>query len=539
MFSICFCSEAWTQSQGTQFYPWSSANRLANRMEIKTADNFLTLSGSSQRYQRSVLELADSIMRSGGGQNEFTAVDIALMQRMLNRFGKDHAGDGRKGFASRGMMKSENDGFRFELNPVLGLQFGSEKTDDGSESVFFQSAGATASGELNGKFSFQVFGAGIREKVPQSIQQYFIDHRVIPGAGDVNYKDKVASYFDFRGNVAAQITPYIRAEFGYGRHFLGNGYRSLYLSDFSPSQLYGKLDTRIWRLNYTNYFSRLAPSYNPDQNKRFDNKYSVMHRLSMNVLPWLQFGIFESIIFSRGGGYDLSYLQPVIFLRSIEQQNGSPDNANLGGDFKITIQKQAQIYGTLLLDEFLKDEVFGGRQWWGNKQGIQLGGKWVDAFGLPNFDLQAEVNNVRPFMYQFRSPLGAYTHYHQPLAHPLGANFREFVGILNYRPHKNWNVFARINYWNQGTDSLSLNFGLDPNVSYNSRIRQHHYPMFAGGKQTGVNGALTISYEPFQDAMIDLSVAGRRNEPVGVTASNSMMVSLGLRLNMYRRDFDF
>ena len=529
------------QSQGTQFYSWSSANHLADRMEIKTADNFLTLSGASKRYQKRVLELADSIVRYQSGSLQFTPVDYALMQRMLDRFGSEEQASLSPRFPDAGFVKSAAAGFKFELNPVLGIQHGMEKDGEESRQVFFQSIGATASGEWKDRFSFQLFAAGIRENVPAFIDDYILAHNAVPGATRYGFKNnEVATWMDLRGNVAAQVTPFIRAELGYDRIKVGNGYRSLYYSDFGPSQLYFKLDTRVWRLNYTNYFMKLSPSADPDFNKALDNKYAVMHRLSMNVLPWLQFGIFENIIFGRSGGYDISYLQPVIFLRSIEQQNGSPDNANLGGDFKITVAKTAQVYGQVMLDEFLLSEVFGDRNWWGNKQGIQLGAKWIDALTIPNLDLQAEFNNVRPFMYQFRNHTGNYTHYGQPLAHPLGANFREMIGVLNYRPLPSWNVNARINYWNQGTDSLGANFGLDPNENYNTRLRSYYYPMFAGGKMRGINGSLTIGYEPFQDAIVELNVSGRRIEPAGnAEARNNLVFSLGFRMNMYRRDFDF
>ena len=50
---------------------------------------------------------------------------------------------------------------------------------------------------------------------------------------------------------------------------------------------------------------------------------------------------------------------------------------------------------------------------------LQLGAKYVDAFGINNLDLQLEMNRVRPFTHSHNDSISNYTHYNQPLAHPL------------------------------------------------------------------------------------------------------------------------
>ena len=55
----------------------------------------------------------------------------------------------------------------------------------------------------------------------------------------------------------------------------------------------------------------------------------------------------------------------------------------------------------------------------------KLGGKYFDAFTVKNLDLQGEMNMVRPYTYTHYDSTANYTHYNQPLAHPLGAGFAE------------------------------------------------------------------------------------------------------------------
>jgi hypothetical protein len=159
-----------------------------------------------------------------------------------------------------------------------------------------------------------------------------------------------------------------------------------------------------------------------------------MHHLDVNVTKGLNIGLFEGIMFGRRDRFDFGYLNPVIFYRSIEQQNGSFDNSVAGLDFKANVKKRVQLYGQLLLDEFLLSEIKKNDGWWANKWAIQAGAKYINVFGIKNLDIQVEMNRVRPFTYGHRDSVANYTHYNQPLAHPLGANFSELIGIVRYQP---------------------------------------------------------------------------------------------------------
>src|SRR6185369_5123142 len=109
-------------------------------------------------------------------------------------------------------------------------------------------------------------------------------------------------------------------------------------------------------------------------------KYAAMHHLDVNIGKSLNIGLFEAIIFGRENHFEFGYLNPIIFYRSLEQQNGSYDNAVAGLDFKANVAKKFQFYGQFILDEFNLEETKKGDGWWGNKYGFQLGAKYIDAF---------------------------------------------------------------------------------------------------------------------------------------------------------------
>ena len=108
------------------------------------------------------------------------------------------------------------------------------------------------------------------------------------------------------------------------------------MSDNAFNYPYLKITTNVWRFKYTNLYAEfqdLKTPYNPDLG--FHKKYGTFHYLSYAVNKRLNIGLFESIIWkaedsSGYRGFDINYLNPVIFYRPVEFSVGSPDNALLG-----------------------------------------------------------------------------------------------------------------------------------------------------------------------------------------------------------------
>jgi hypothetical protein len=268
-----------------------------------------------------------------------------------------------------------------------------------------------------------------------------------------------------------------------------------------------------------------------------------MHHLDVALTKRLNVGLFEGVIFGRRDRFDFGYLNPIIFYRSIEQQNGSFDNSVAGLDAKYNLPQRIQLYGQLALDEFLLSEIKKNRGWWANKWGIQVGAKYVDAFGIKNLDLQLEHNRVRPFTYSHRDSVANYTHYNQPLAHPMGANLSEFIGIARYQPVIKWTVTAKLIYYTQGRDSSSRSFGSNiflPNPPP-YRIGDFGYDIGSGWKTNVLYASLLVSYELRENLFIEFNVVGRKQETKTppITSDNTSILSFGVRWNMHRRDFEF
>ncbi|HPN59345.1 MAG TPA: hypothetical protein PLU11_09235, partial [Chitinophagaceae bacterium] len=432
--------------------------------------------------------------------------------------------------------------FDLVINPVIQVTVSKEK--DNSESLFQNTRGLTLRGRIANKIGFATYLTDNQERVPFYVRDFVTARHAVPGAGFYkSFKGTGYDYFDARGYLTFNVTRYIDVAFGYDRNFIGNGHRSLFLSDFGNSNLFLKLNTRIWKFNYQNLFMELHNADNRLGDRLIGKKYAAMHHLDVAVTKWLNVGLFEGVVFGRPNRFDFGYLNPIIFYRSVEQQNGSFDNSVAGLDVKANLPHKIQVYGQLMLDEFLLSEIKNNRGWWANKWGLQFGAKYIDAFGIPNLDLQLEHNRVRPFTYSHRDSVANYTHYNQPLAHPLGANFREWIAIARYQPAPKWLITGKLIAYTQGRDSSDRSFGSNifyPNVAP-FRQADFGYEIGSGWKTAVFIGSFLVSYEWKENLFFELSALVRKQETktAPIVSGNTSVISLGLRWNMHRREFDF
>jgi hypothetical protein len=272
---------------------------------------------------------------------------------------------------------------------------------------------------------------------------------------------------------------------GRDKHFVGDGYRSILLSDFAAPYPYLSAAANIWKLQYNVWYTLLNdPTAANGRRPSFRNKYGAFHYLSFNPHKSISIGIFENVIWrgsdtSQSRIYELNYLNPLVFYRPQEYAIGSPDNSFLGLNLAVTVARRLKIYGQLGLDEFYLKEVKAGNGWWANKQAWQGGFKYVRAFGLKGLMLQAEYNQVRPYTYSHGLTDQNYGHYGMPLAHPLGANFKEGLFLLQYLKGR-WQFGADVTLSRQGKDSTrtGLNYGSDIFRSYTTR--QAEYGNYTG-----------------------------------------------------------
>lgn len=444
------------------------------------------------------------------------------------------------------LFRVKTDNFFLSVNPVLGFEGMNETRSPEvlKESSFRyrNTRGAEVRATIANRVGVYSFITDNQERMPWHVQQWANAHQAVPGADYyLNVANSTYDYLQARGYIDfAAVKNHINITLGYDRNSIGDGERSLMLSDFASSgALFARIRTRIWRLQYENLFMELTPQYKRGSDQVLPHKYATMHHLSINATRWLNVGLFETVIFDRRDRFSFSYLNPIIFLRQVERMNGSPDNALVGINFKALAAKRFQFYGQFVLDEFKFSELTAGKGWWANKFGAQIGGKYFNAFGLSNLDLQGELNLVRPFTYTHGDTLANYTHYNQPMAHPLEAGFWELNGRISYRPARKWQIVARGSLYNKGTDTGKANLGNSIFISNDkNRPSDYGYTLTPGNVAHGLLGEVYATWEPWPRLFLEAGVSGRRWSLEGKEQS-SFQAFTGLRLNLARRDYLF
>ena len=310
---------------------------------------------------------------------------------------------------------------------------------------------------------------------PQSFSTKKIDSLgIIPGYGRVI--DKKNNYFQYGniiGNLIYAPQEYINFEIGKGKTFIGDGYRSLLLSNNSSPYPYFKTTVEVWKVKYLYMIGIQKDIDSRFADQKFTRKYTFTHYLSFNIGKRLNFSMFETVVTSpydslmAKRGLELNYLNPVIFMRSIEYSQGSPDNVLVGLTGHLKIFKSGILYGQIFIDEFILSHIKSSDEYWDEKYGIQAGMKFYKTFGITNLYTQGEINLVRPYTYSHKNPIRAYGNMQQPLAHPLGSNFQEAVAIIAYQ--LNDFIFqTKIVYARYGENDTT-NYGRNPHITYSNR----------------------------------------------------------------------
>jgi hypothetical protein len=281
---------------------------------------------------------------------------------------------------------------------------------------------------------------------------------IVPGRGIA--EDGGENIFDYpvaTGYINYKPSKYFDLQLGHGQHFIGDGYRSLVLSDNSQPFPYFKLNAKFWKLDYTVLYTSLRDVRSEvTADDSFRTKFMTHHYLSWNATKRLNIGLFESVLWQDDNqrGFDFNYLNPMIFYQSIELQTGSRGgNALLGFTAKYKFTDFITAYGQLTLDEFSGASVVRGAGSYQNKSAYQLGVKWQNAFKLPNLMVQLEYNRVRPYTYSHNTVVLNYANSNQALAHPWGANFYETILIGRYTKDR-WYGIAKAIYGERGYDIL-------------------------------------------------------------------------------------
>jgi hypothetical protein len=442
--------------------------------------------------------------------------------------------------------------YMITVDPIVDFQYGKAN----GKGYYTNTRGIRVEGRLGKNFFFHSSYYEDQASFPSYLDSYIRKWKVVPGSGSVrNYNGNGFDYEQAVGGFSWYPGKYYEISAGQGKHFLGDGYRSLILSDNAYSYPYLRLSANFWKIKYTVLYTMYQNMSSVFENTKstvnetsgYQKKYGAYHILSVLLGKSVELSLFDAVVWNKQDstyqrGFDWGYANPFIFYHSVNFSMSSPDNSMIGANLSIRISQKAVFYSQFILDDmdFAEERKASGAI--RTKYGYQLGLKWYDALGIDGLFIRTEYNQVRPYVYASKYPEQNWAHYNQPLAHPQGANFKEFVGEWNYR-YKRFEMGSHIVWCRYGDDANGSNWG--HNIFLSDFKAQYGYPSEGNVIGQGVKSTLV-----YQNHYLSLCINPRTNlnlvagvelrnltQPSATNKTNFVYLALRSSLMRWYKDF--
>ncbi|AUC85868.1 gliding motility protein RemB [Polaribacter sp. ALD11] len=455
------------------------------------------------------------------------------------------------------LLQVKKKDFWFTLDFLLDVQAGKDNSD--VSYTYNNSRILTVNGGLGDKISYSATVYESQARFAGYINSYISNtslltrpknsEGLVPGRGKAKgFKEDAFDYPVAEGYLAFQPNKFMQFQFGNGRSFIGDGYRSFILSDVSAPTTYLKMKVDFWKFQYTNVWMwNTEPSMssvsNPNEHAR---KYIAAHYLSLNLTKKLNIGFFETAISTGENGFDAGFLNPVIFYRSVEFNRGEDSgNAIIGLTGKYKLNNNISLYSQFIIDEFSVGNLNDLGKWQ-NKFAYQLGAKYFDAFNVDDLFLQFEYNYARPYTFAHKSPILNYGNYSQPMGHLWGANFYEAIAIARYKKDR-WSFSGKLTLGKKGFDfeDEAISYGGNIYQSYEDRFGDTGNELAQGNTANLFIADLQGSYllNPANNLNIFASFTYRKFSPKAATEilseGNTVWFSAGIRADLFNWYLDF
>ncbi len=319
----------------------------------------------------------------------------------------------------------EKGNFDLYINPLFYVEYAKNNIN----TYNINTRGIELKGNIGRKISFYSSFRENQAKFRTYIYTWSWNRLVVPGQGALKKNNKNKENFDFSSSSAyLSYTPYnwLNIQIGQDKNFIGEGYRSLLLSDISSNYPFAKFSFTYKSFKYVTMFTEFQ-DFSGAYYDYHTKKHGTFNYLSYNYKNRFEIGLFEGVIYrttDTSAGYSnkfkADFFIPIIGLRTGVNGFDSEDNVLAGINAKIKIIKKIQTYGQIAIDD--------------PKQG-----KFAYQVGIKAFDLlhtylkdanlyfQAEYNIAKPRTYSHKNiKYQTWSHYNQELAHPAGSDFKEF-----------------------------------------------------------------------------------------------------------------
>ena len=460
--TVCFCCSSQLFSQ-QQNLPLNSYFSTPEEIIIHQSDEIIH-SGFKPIVQ-SELKVVDLT-------NNYSA-DTSFFLAGLKKYRAEGSLLKRKLFYEHLFVVNKND-FYLTLDPLFDFSFGKELDIEDNEMLYKNMRGFLLRANIGKKVSIQSSFRENQARFAGYINEHLYHEGDILGQGKSRKLDNGG--YDF--SMASAYVSYspsdkVNLQIGHGKHFVGNGAQSHFLSDRPYNYPFLRVNTEWLEggLKYTNLFASLQ------ELKRMPYvEHEGLHYRKMGNFIFMDFalssslyiGLFEGrvweIVDTATGKNVLpatAYL-PVFGVNTIlENMDNKKSNGTIGVNFRWDLSKLVQVYSQAAMHSK-------------NDFSAQLGIKY---YPVKNLFLQLEYNHRDLDSMSPASSEIAYSHYSRPLGFDKEKQF-SFRAAYRY---KRFLIDTELSYFSVQNENISyaghnIGYLINPaiNFSFNFGLIQRH-----------------------------------------------------------------
>lgn len=353
------------------------------------------------------------------------------------------------------------------LIPLASAELMTRKNDDGSDKALLGHLGFRLFGTLGNSLGYNlqvtngVLFSGNRD-IALTDWKYAQNIKFAVLNSDIDYTESHIRYQN----------GWFYAGIGRESRLTGAGYKQrLVMSNNPPAFDALMIGARIKGFEYKFMHASLLSlpqtyfGWETGPNVSFVPKYMVTHRLSVRP-SWGEVSFFENIIYTDRF-YDLGYLNPLSFLKSVEHSLRDRDNSGMGFDATIRIVDGIQLKGTYFLDDVIFSNI--GKGYWGNKAAWNIGVMWSSELPI---DFGAEYSRVEPFTFSHFNVQNSMTHDSYIVSSQLQPNSDRFTVFGNYWWGSRYPLEVAVSYRRHGSNVEDGDGNLVKNVG-GSALQTH------------------------------------------------------------------
>ena len=362
---------------------------------------------------------------------------------------------------------------------------------------------------------------------------YSRQNAVIPsGSRTKPFKEGAYDYAFSFGNIRFALSEKFQLELGNNQHFIGNGYRSLLLSDNASYAPYARFKWQIhpkwsYQLLYKKQLNLIRKPITYAVESSYETKLFAASYLTFKPIEALSISLFSGGNQLRDDSLVKQSFHPeqIVPLPLFQNDLLMNNSANVNGVTGLNIdyaRERTRWYGQVVVDKFGKQLLIAH----------QVGCYIKNPKNINNTLLQVEWNSVPQNFYASSVYKLSYSHFNLPSAHPKGNNFNELFLKLSTEFYKRFYVTAKTSTYL--TDGGTLDQQFESNsifTSVKSAITKKGYT---------VVGALELGwrFNKLYNGIFYVTYGGRAVEYGKLHPTNNYLL-IGLKTSLINEYFDF